>query len=152
MSDLQLYGRTGSLVAASIPGLCCVLLIAVEPVSAQDRGRAGPSVRPTPSQHGAGSAVQRGGADHSPGEAPGTGLPPATRPSDPPSSLGRPPSGANPTGGRAQTNDGPDMPGGSGGPPQAPIGGAEWLAAAGAAYALNRLRKGESEDAEDKDE
>jgi hypothetical protein len=144
MADLQRYERTGFLVAASVPGLLCVLLIAVEPVSAQDRGRAGPSVRPTPSQHGAGSAVQRGGRAHSAVEAPGTGLPPATRPSNPPSSFGGPPSGANPQGGRAQTNDGPNMPDGSDGPPQAPLGGAEWLAAAGAAYALNRLRKRES--------
>ena len=33
-------------------------------------------------------------------------------------------------------------------PPQVPLGGAEWLAAAGAAYALNRLRERESTDDE----
>jgi len=33
---------------------------------------------------------------------------------------------------------------------QVPLGGAEWLAAAGAAYALNRLRDDES-DEEDED-
>ncbi|MFB6278589.1 MAG: hypothetical protein ABEK75_03715 [Salinibacter sp.] len=31
-------------------------------------------------------------------------------------------------------------------PAQAPLGGVEWLAAAGAAYALNRLRKEGSEE------
>jgi len=34
-------------------------------------------------------------------------------------------------------------------PDQVPLGGAEWLAAAGAAYALNRLRKEEGDDSED---
>jgi hypothetical protein len=36
-------------------------------------------------------------------------------------------------------------------PAQAPLGGAEWLAAAGAAYALNRLRKEGSEEADDEE-
>jgi hypothetical protein len=36
-------------------------------------------------------------------------------------------------------------------PAQAPLGGAEWLAAAGAAYALNRLRKSESMDESDEE-
>jgi len=90
------------------------------------------------------------------GEAPGQGQaptgiqgPPATRPSNPPSSLGQSPGGKPRIGGQATTNDAPGTPGD---PDQVPLGGAEWLAAAGAAYALNRLRKGESEDAEDKDE
>ena len=48
----------------------------------------------------------------------------------------------------AQTN-GPGTPTSSD-PSQTPLGGAEWLAAAGAAYALNRLRDDESdEDDED---
>jgi len=50
---------------------------------------------------------------------------------------------------RAQTNNDPGTPGN---PNQVPLGGAEYLAAAGAAYALNRLRKqngeGEEEDEE----
>ena len=37
-------------------------------------------------------------------------------------------------------------------PPQVPLGGAEWLAAAGAAYALNRLRERESTDDESDEE
>ena len=45
------------------------------------------------------------------------------------------------------TNSGPGTPSD---PDQAPLGGAEWLAAAGAAYALNRLRDDES-DEEDED-
>ena len=46
----------------------------------------------------------------------------------------------------AQTSDREVPP-----PPSVPLGGAEWLAAAGAAYALNRLRK-QKEDAVDEDE
>jgi hypothetical protein len=37
-------------------------------------------------------------------------------------------------------------------PSQVPLGGAEWLAAAGAAYALNRLRKEEGEEDEETDD
>jgi hypothetical protein len=44
----------------------------------------------------------------------------------------------------AQTND-RDVPP----PPEVPLGGTEWLAAAGAAYALNRLRKENGDDPED---
>ncbi len=36
-------------------------------------------------------------------------------------------------------------------PPQVPLGGTEWLAAAGAAYALNRLRKEDSGEADDEE-
>lgn len=43
----------------------------------------------------------------------------------------------------AQTND-PEPPGDE--PPQVPLGGAEWLAAAGAAYAIRRLRQEKAED------
>lgn len=130
------------LAVAIVLGSIGLLLVAGEPAAAQDRGRTAPSVRSAPFQHGAGSTVQRRGADRSVSEAPGTGLPSTARPSDPPSSLGRLPSGANPSGGPAQTHDGPNMPKN---PPQAPLGGAEWLAAAGAAYALNRLRESESD-------
>ena len=81
------------------------------------------------------------------GRAPvGSQGPAATRPSNPSSSLGPSPGGANTPGG-AQTNDGPSTPSD---PSQVPLGGAEWLAAAGAAYALNRLRDDES-DEEDED-
>jgi hypothetical protein len=47
----------------------------------------------------------------------------------------------------AQTND-RDVPS----PPEVPVGGAEWLAAAGAAYALNRLRKDEDGEDEESDD
>lgn len=48
----------------------------------------------------------------------------------------------------ASSPSAPDTPGD---PPQVPLGGTEWLAAAGAAYALNRLREedGEEETSED---
>lgn len=137
MSDSQTYAEKDALAVAIVLGSIGLLLGAGEPVRAQDRGRTAPSGRSAPSQQGPGPAAQRNGG------APGTELPPATRPADPPSSFGRPPSGATPTGGAAQASDGPDMPDN---PPQAPLGGTEWLAAAGAAYALNRLRKRESAD------
>lgn len=140
MSDSHTYPEKGTLAVAIVLGSIGLLLGAGEPVLAQDRGRTAPSVRSAPSQQGPEPAAQRNGGPL------GTELPAATRPADPPSSLGRPPSGATPTGGGAQTSDGPDMPDS---PPQAPIGGAEWLAAAGAAYALNRLRKRESADESD---
>jgi hypothetical protein len=47
----------------------------------------------------------------------------------------------------AQTND-RDVPS----PPEVPVGGAEWLAAAGAAYALNRLRKHEGDGPDDEED
>jgi hypothetical protein len=46
----------------------------------------------------------------------------------------------------ANTND-RDVPS----PPEVPLGGAEWLAAAGAAYALNRLRKQKENRSEDEE-
>jgi hypothetical protein len=83
------------------------------------------------------------------GRAPaGSQGPPATRPSNPSSSLGPSPGGANTPGGTAQTNNGPGTPDD---PSQTPLGGAEWLAAAGAAYALNRLRDDESDEDDDED-
>ena len=74
--------------------------------------------------------------------------PAATRPSNPSSSYGQPSGGANTPGGTAQTNSGPGTPDD---PNQVPLGGTEWLAAAGAAYALNRLREedGDEEESED---
>lgn len=142
MTDSHTHAEPDTLAVAIVLGSIGLLLGAGESAVAQDRGRAAPSVRSMPSQQGAGSSAQRNGG------APGTELPEATRPSDPPSSLGRPPGGAAPSGGPAQTNDGPNMPSN---PPQAPLGGAEWLAAAGAAYALNRLRKEDSEEAADEE-
>lgn len=149
MFDVQIREKPSALAVASVHSLfclLCLLMLAGEPATAQDRGRARPSVRSTPSQHRGGSAVQRGRIDRPFSEAPGMALPSATRPSDPPS-FGPSPRGANPAGAGAQTNDGPTMPNN---PPQAPIGGAEWLAAAGAAYALNRLQKSEATDEQDK--
>lgn len=86
--------------------------------------------------------------DHS--DPAGTGLPSYAQPSNPPSSFGPPPSGSNAPGGNAQTSS--PAPGTPTQPNQVPLGGAEYLAAAGAAYALNRLRKnGDDEDEEDDD-
>lgn len=50
------------------------------------------------------------------------------------------------SGARHNTNSDPGTPGD---PDQVPLGGTEWLAAAGAAYALNRLHKGGGEESED---
>ena len=73
---------------------------------------------------------------HAAPSIPGTDLPPAARPADPPSAPGRTYSSG--TRGPAKTSA-PDTPAD---PAQAPIdGGLGWLAAAGAAYAANRLRK-----------
>jgi hypothetical protein len=117
----------------------CVLLTACGPVQAQPENR-----RPASSaqMHIPSTQNQREV------RIPGTDLPSAAEPACPPSSLGRPSSGTSPSGGRAQMNDGPSMPGG---PTQAPLGGAEWLAAAGAAYALNRLRTEGSEEDDDEE-
>lgn len=46
----------------------------------------------------------------------------------------------------AGSTSAPDTPGD---PPQVPLGGTEWLAAAGAAYALNRLRDDGPEEADE---
>jgi hypothetical protein len=54
----------------------------------------------------------------------------------------------NAPGGTAQSNSDPGTPQN---PNQVPLGGTEWLAAAGAAYALNRLRKSESTDEPDEE-
>lgn len=58
---------------------------------------------------------------------------------------------SSPTEGDASTaaarSDDRDVPS----PPQVPLGGAEWLAAAGAAYALNRLRDDGSEETDDEE-
>jgi hypothetical protein len=56
--------------------------------------------------------------------------------------------------GEATTSSGPgasssSTPGMPDDPDQVPLGGAEWLAAAGAAYALNRLREKEGDESED---
>ncbi|MFB6230158.1 MAG: hypothetical protein ABEL04_03290 [Salinibacter sp.] len=149
MTDSHTLVGKHTLAVAIVLGSIGLLLGAGAPAVAQDRGRTAPSGRSTTPQHGVGSAGQKGGADRSVSEAPGTELPPAARPADPPSSLGRSPGGAVPSGGRAQTNSGPNMPGD---PAQAPLGGAEWLVAAGAAYALNRLRKKGSTKADDEEE
>ena len=85
--------------------------------------------------------------DHS--DPAGTGLPSYAQPSNPSSSFGQPPGGSNAPGGNAQTNS--NAPGTPDPVNQVPLGGAEWLAAAGAAYALNRLRR-QSGDSEEKDE
>jgi hypothetical protein len=51
-------------------------------------------------------------------------------------------------GGEVQTN----TPGTPDNPDQVPLGGAEWLAAAGAAYALNRLREEDGDEEEPEDD
>ena len=110
------------------------------------RGQQAPTHQRTAPSPGAQSAPARpGGSDPA-----GTRLPSYAQPSNPPSSFGQPP-GGNSSSGQAQTSS--SAPGTPGQPAQAPLGGAEWLAAAGAAYALNRLRKnGDDEEDEESDD
>ena len=120
---------------------CSLLLLAVPDAQAQSRqGQRAPTQQRAVPEQG-----------HAP---PGSQGPAATRPSNPSSSLGQSPSGANTPGGtqtprQAQTNSGPNTPSD---PNQTPLGGAEWLAAAGAAYALNRLRKREGDGPDDEED
>ena len=128
------HAEIGRIVATSALGLC-ILLTACGPVQAQPDDR-----RPAPSAQAPVPSTQ----DQRSVRVPGTDLPSAAEPARPPSSLGQPPAGSNAPGGMAQSNNAPSTPQA---PAQAPLGGAEWLAAAGAAYALNRLRKdGDDED------
>jgi hypothetical protein len=141
MTASRIHAEQHMLAVAIVFGSIGLLLGAAEPAAAQDRGRAAPSVRSMPSQQGMGSSVQRNGG------APGTELPEATRPADP-LAIGTPPAGRE-TGPRGSPRT--SAPGMENPPAQAPLGGAEWLAAAGAAYALNRLRKEGSEEADDEE-
>ena len=131
MSTLFPHAEIDQVVATGALGLC-ILLMACGPVRAQPNDR-----RPAPSAQAPTSSTQ----DQRGVRAPGTDLPSAAEPARPPSSFGQPSAGSNPPGGTAQMNTGPDLPDEDDGPNQVPLGGAEWLAAAGAAYALKRLRK-----------
>ena len=140
--------QSSSVLFAAAGLLAGLLLLSTTPAQAQPRGQAPAQQRAAPPS-GGGQAPARTGRSG----AVGTELPSSAEPSRPSSSFGqRPggsntPGGANAPGGTAQTND----PGTPGDPTQdVPLGGAEWLAAAGAAYALNRLRR--SQGAEDEDE
>ena len=124
-----------SVVQAGILGLCA-LLLACGPVQAQlhHSRRTAPAVRESAPQPRTGQGAR---AQRSAPSIPGATLPKATRPADPPSTLGPP---SPPTGpqGNAKASA-PNMPDGAS---QVPVdGGLGWLAAAGAAYAANRLRK-----------
>lgn len=138
MFPFRLPKAPPSVVQVGAIGLCLVLC-ALDPVEAQSReysefrSASGPSA----GQQQTGHANQEGRSNRS-APAPGMGLPPAARPADPPSTLGRP-SPAGPSGLRGKASpSSPTMPGD---PTQTPVdGGLGWLAAAGAAYALRRLR------------
>ncbi len=147
MTASHIHAEQHTLAVAIVLGSIGLLLGAAEPAAAQDRGRTAPSVQSAPSPYGTGAAGQRRGADRSVSEVPGTELPSATRPADPPA-IGTPPAGRE-TGPRGSPRT--SAPGMENPPAQAPLGGAEWLAAAGAAYALNRLRKEGSEEADDEE-
>ena len=140
MSTLFPHAEIGQVVATGALGLC-ILLMACGPVRAQPNDR-----RPAPSAQASAPSTQ----DQRGVRAPGTDLPSAAKPARPPSSFDQPPAGSNPSGGTAQINTGPGLPGDNDGPNQVPLGSAEWLAAAGAAYALRRLRKdgGDEDDGE----
>lgn len=117
----------------------CILLLTCGPAQAQVRdGRHNlPSAQAPAPQPGTRQATQRAYPTHSTPSVPGTKLPPATRPADPPSTLGHSSRSTGPRG-NAETSA-PDTPPG---PAQAPVdGGLGWLAVAGAAYAANRLRR-----------
>ena len=137
MSTLFPHAEIGQVVATGALGLC-ILLMACGPVRAQPNDR-----RPAPSAQASAPSTQ----DQRGVRAPGTDLPSAAEPARPPSSFDQPPASSNPPGGTAQSNNAPGTPQK---PSQTPLGGAEWLAAAGAAYALKRLRKdgGDEDDGE----
>ena len=131
------------------PLVSFVLAFCLGGLGAPDAQAQSPRMQRAPGQHrtapspGTGSAPARTG--HTPRSDPaGTKLPAYAEPSAPPA-YGPAPSGTG-TPGQAQSNSGPLMPTN---PDQVPLGGTEWLAAAGAAYALNRLR---NEEVEEEDE
>jgi len=133
------------LLSSFVLGWCLVGLAVPEAQAQSRRGQQGPAQR---------QMVPSGGAGHAPSQAgganpAGTRLPSYAEPSSPPSFSQPPSSGAGAPGGSAQTNSGPGMPGDRN---QVPLGGAEWLAAAGAAYALNRLRKRKEDPSEDEED
>lgn len=112
-----------------------VLLLFAQPALAQSAnpGRRAPSHRsPAPS----------GGQAPARSPAAGTRPPSWAESKAPPASHGRK------SGGTPRTNSAPGLPGDD--PSNVPLGGAEWLAAAGAAYAVRRLQKGAT-DSEDED-
>jgi len=124
------FPRSSSTLFTVAAGLLAgLLLLTVGPAQAQAPERAPAQEHRSPSQTG---------------NPAGTGVPGYAEPADPPSSFGSPSTGATTPGGMAQTN----APGTPNDPSQVPLGGAEWLAAAGAAYAIKRLRDEE----EDEDE
>ena len=137
--------QSSSVLFAAAGLLAGLLLLSTTPAQAQPRGQAPAQQRAAPPS-GGGQAPARTGRSG----AVGTELPSSAEPSRPSSSFGQRPGGSNTPGGTAQTND----PGTPGDPTQdVPLGGAEWLAAAGAAYAIKRLREeGEQDEEEDEDE
>lgn len=134
-----------SLIGSFVLG-CCLLGIGVSEADAQSRrGKQAPAYeQPAPSQGRRGASPARSPRSSSPV---GTDLPSASQPANPPSSYGEPSDGAISSAGQMQANDAPDTPGD---PAQAPLGGTEWLLAAGAGYALNRLRKENDDDSGEK--
>lgn len=117
----------------------CIVGFGVPEAEAQSRR----SQKSTP-QQAAPSSQQA--PSTSPSGPAGTEVPSATRSASPSQRSGR-----TSAPGQAQKNTSPTP-----GPPtqgqQVPLGGAEWLAAAGAAYALNRLRKENGDDEDDSDD
>ena len=126
---------------------CSLLLLAVPDAQAQrgQQQRVPAARQSAPAPNTGGRAVQPGRTERS--NPAGTNLPSYAEPSAPPA-IGSPSGGAD-IPGQAQANDGPGMPSD---PNQVPLGGAEWLAAAGAAYALNRLRKREGDGPDDEED
>ena len=131
--------QSSSVLFAAAGLLAGLLLLSMTPAQAQPRGQAPAQQRAAPPS-GGGQAPARTGRSG----AAGTELPSFAEPSRPSSSFGQRPGGSNTPGGTAQTND----PGTPTEPTQTPLGGAEWLAAAGAAYAINRLRRSQGEEDE----
>lgn len=143
MSDSLTRAKIGPVISVGILGLC-VLLLTCGPVQAQSQHgrRTAPTVRESAPQPGAGQGAR---AQRSAPSIPGATLPEATRPADPPPTLGPP---SRPTGPRGSAKT--SAPGMPGTPDQVPVdGGLGWLAAAGVAYAANRLRKQSTSDEEE---
>lgn len=133
---------TASLFGSIILG-CCLMGLGASEVNAQSR-------RHQVSAYGQSAPVQ---GKRKPPRSPqssnpiGTDLPSASRPASPPPSYGQSQGDPSARGERAQTNGKPGPPSD---PTQVPLGGTEWLAAAGAGYALSRLRKESLDDAGEK--
>lgn len=127
------------ILGSLILGVALPILGMVEAQAQTPQGQQAPAHRQAAPSPGTAPGAQAPGRSN----PAGTSLPSYAQPSRPSSSFGQSRGGTSASDGRMQTNNGPGVPSD---PNQVPLGGAEWLAAAGAAYALNRLRDEESDE------